>query len=228
MFGFFRKKYLFETRKTRFKRYWKKIIALFVFLALVYISLAFVLLIISSSETTEARNTFFDRSPDLIAVFTGDIGRIPFAIQKAMEYQNSKIFITGVYSKNTIEGLVRDWAKPDQGKEFNLDNIQIDYSASNTIENVISTLRYLRAHPEYKTVLVISSDYHIMRIRMIFNTIKMPVDSAVFRYMGIKTNYWQLRSIKILYSEIFKILKTGAFLLLWDEEAQIPEHDLLM
>ena len=63
---------------------------------------------------------------------------------------------------------------------------------------------------------------------MILNTIKTSTDSAVFRYMGIKTNYWQFRSIKILYTEIFKIIKTGAFLLLWDEEAQIPEHDLLM
>ena len=42
-----------------------------------------------------------------------------------------------------------------------------------------------------------------------------------FYYSGIKTNYDNLRSIKILYKEVFKITRTWGFLLLWDKDTGV-------
>lgn len=136
----------------------------------------------------------------------------------AKEFNQSNIFITGVYSKNSVNTLIQPL---DLEGIVNPDLLNIDYLARNTVENVLATLQFLRSKNGINTVLIISSDYHIMRIKLILDKVKVKEDKYVFNYSGVPTNYSEMRSLKILYTEVFKYLRTYFFLLLWESEQQL-------
>ncbi len=217
----FSKKYIFETKTTRSKRIIRTII---IFLSLSFIS--FVLLCVYIPTYAEKQNeitsqAFFQRSPDLIVTFTGDSGRIDYTLKKAQEYPSAKVFITGVYAKNSLEILLKK-----QGKNISIEeyleqeshHIELDYLARNTIENGLATLHYLNKLPNAKNVLIISSDYHIFRISRIMNALKDQQDEVKFYYESIPSNYYIMRNIQKLIKEVYKFFKTSTFLLFWDRE----------
>ncbi|MBT6324832.1 MAG: hypothetical protein HOJ35_02605, partial [Bdellovibrionales bacterium] len=67
-----------------------------------------------------------------------------------------------------------------------------------------------------KNVLIITHDYHLLRTKLILETIKDPNDKINYYYLGVSSNYFSWRSIKILYKEVFKIIRASAFLTLWE------------
>jgi len=209
----FSSKYIFETRRTRYLRYSQNTLFIFLLSLIVYSICCVVFILVSENENKHSLEAFFKRPPDLIAVYTGDVGRIPYALKKAKEYKQSNIFITGVYSKNSVETLLRPLEVSEQ---VDSKLLNIDYLARNTVENVISTYRHLRNTKGVKKVLIISHDYHIMRIKLIINELKTKQDEYDFYYSGIKTDYKKIRNIKILYKEVFKLVRTWGFLTLWD------------
>ncbi|MCO4792222.1 MAG: YdcF family protein [Bacteriovoracaceae bacterium] len=176
-------------------------------------------IVVSEDENKISKEAFFKRPPDAIVVFTGDKGRIGYGLQKAREYNQPRIFITGVYSKNSVDTLLdlKESVNPP-----NPDMIEIDYLASNTVENVLSTLRYLRKNKGLKRILLVSHDYHIMRIKIIMNQLSSEKETYEFYYSGIETKYDNFRSLKILYKEVFKITRTWGFLMLWDPDVRSP------
>ena len=210
----FKSKYIFETRRTRIIRYIQNTLFLF-FIGLVgYSIFCFLFILVSQDENKITNNTLFNRPPDIIVVFTGDKGRIPYALKMAKNFKQPNVFITGVYSKNTVQSLLKEITI---GDEIDPNLLKIDYLARNTVENVLSTLRYLRKQENtaVKKVLIVSHDYHIMRIKLIVNTLKNNSDNFDFYYTGFESNYKSLRSIKVLYKEVFKFFRTFAFLALW-------------
>ncbi|MFZ9001756.1 MAG: YdcF family protein [Bacteriovoracaceae bacterium] len=170
-------------------------------------------IIVSDNENIVSENTFFKSSPDLIAVFTGDLGRIPFALEKAQLHKETQLFITGVYSKNSINSIL---SKYREETPINQEQMHVDYLARNTVENVLSTLRFLRSQDEINRILVISHDYHIMRIKLIMENLKAETDPYEFYYSGVKTDYTNLRNLKVLYKEVYKLIRTYGFLLFWN------------
>jgi len=211
----FKRKYIFETDRTRLVRYLKNSSILFIILFVFYSLFSFVFLYVSNKENQISEAQFYNRSPDLISVFTGHFGRIPYALKKAKEYKQSKIFITGVYARNTVDTLLKPHAD-----NFGIDKnfLEIDYQARNTVENVLSTIRYVRKNIGINKVLIISHDYHIMRIKLLFDNLKNKNTSYKFFYHGIPTDYSKFRNIKILYKEVFKLIRTYGFILFWDPE----------
>lgn len=209
----FSRKYVFEVKKTRYLRYFKNVLTYSCLFLIIYSLFCGIFIIVSDNENTMADQTFFKKSPDLIAVFTGDLGRIPFALKKAYEYKESKLFITGVYSKNSIKTILENYHS-----EYKIDaaKLEIDYLARNTVENVISTLRYLRTENSAKRILIISHDYHIMRIKLIMENLKGSHEPYDFYYLGLKTDYSNWRNLKILYTEVYKLIRTFGFLLFWN------------
>lgn len=163
----------------------------------------------------ETKQTFYDRSPDLIVVFTGDSGRIPLAVKLAKKYKQSNLFITGVYSKNSVDSLLKP-LKLGEGFDPNL--LTIDYLARNTVENVLSTLRHLRERKGNNKIIVISHDYHVMRIKLIFNKLIEDSDDYNFHFYSVETDYTKLRNIKIMAKEVYKWIRTYGFLVLWSPE----------
>ena len=209
----FGRKYIFETKRTRFVRLALNISVGLVAFYILWNCLCFILILSASQEKKDANATFFNKPPDLIVVFTGDAGRIPFALQAAANYKQPNIFITGVYQKNTVDSILTRF---EEAKMIDTDLVDIDYEARNTFENVIYTLKYLRENPGFEKVLIISSDYHILRSKLLMQQLKGPQDNYEFYYVGISSDYSRPRNLKILYTEFFKLMKTLVMITLWE------------
>lgn len=207
----FKRKYLFETNTTRNIRFIKISLQFTIGIFALYSLLCIILAMFSQHESEKSSSYFYKRQPDLITILTGDAGRIPYGLKKANEYHGTKVFITGVYSKNTTELLL----KKHNDLSVDINSIEIDH-ARNTVENVLSILRFTKSQNNLKNVLIITHDYHLLRTKLILETIKDPNDKINYYYLGISSNYFSWRSIKILYKEVFKIIRASAFLTLWE------------
>ena len=212
----FTRKYVFETRKTKTLRYLKNSSLFLVFFFFIYLICGYFFIVISENENKKTLENFFRSSPDAIVVFTGHKGRIPKAFKMAKNFKQSNIFITGVHSRNNVETFL---APLKDESEFNPDLIEIDYLARNTVENSLATLRYLRAHKEMKNILIISHDYHIPRIKNILGTVRTNDDHYNFFYSSVKTDYTNFKNIKILYTEVYKYIRTSFFLMIWSSDS---------
>jgi uncharacterized SAM-binding protein YcdF (DUF218 family) len=132
----------------------------------------------SNELIANSKDKFFDNPPDLILVFTGDTGRIQRAPDLSKQYPESKILISGVYSKNNLLILLNKYF-PNENKSEKLLNdysmiIELDFKAKNTEGNVRESLIFLEENMNYKDILVISSDYHLPRVDFLFSFLKEP------------------------------------------------------
>lgn len=186
--------------------------------ALVYLLYGPVFINSSESENRKFIDSFYKRSPDLIVVFTGASGRIPYALKLAKKFKQNQIFISGVYSKNSIQSLIIP-LKNRTGIDVNY--LELDYQARNTVENILSTLQYLRKNKNFQNILIVSHDYHIMRIKTLMNALKRENDPFLFYYSGVGTDYSKLSSIALLYKEIFKLIRAYLFVSLWTSESEL-------
>ena len=214
MFG---SKYIFETRKTKTLRYLKNLGFLFFILFLLYLFSGLFFVLTSKKEAQKTAEIFYQSHPDLIVVFTGATGRIPHALELAKKFKQSHIFITGVYSKNSINTLV---APLKIDGELNMDLLEIDYWARNTIENALSTIRYLRQSKSFKRVIIVSHDYHIPRIKTIMKHMTRNSSGYKFFYEGVPSDFTQMKNLKTLYREVYKWIRTFGFLIIWDTDPE--------
>ena len=210
----YQKKYIFETRRTRTVRFIKNCLLILSSLALIYFCTAVVFVLFAKKEIKHSEDALFQKSPDLIVVFTGAKGRIPYAIKQAKVYQQFNIFITGVYAKNSVDTLINPLKLSG---DFRQNLLEIDYLARNTVENVISMSRYLRTHKNYTRVLIVSHDYHLARIKLI-NSIINKEKKYKFYYTGIESQYNSYRNIKILAIEVYKFIRALVFLMVWESK----------
>lgn len=221
----FSKKYVFETRYTRSKRVLRNAFLAFLAFIMACFLLTIYLPMYAKKQNQISAKYFYQKSPDVIAVYTGDEGRIDQALKLAEKHPSSKIFITGVYVKNSLKTLLEKQGKNISVEEYleqESHHIEIDYLARNTIENGLATLRYAQRMPAVKDILVISSDYHIFRINLILETLKSSDQNLTFHYEAIESDYTSWRNVKILIKEVYKLLKTSTFLLFWDKESPVP------
>lgn len=208
-------KYVFESEATKMYRHFKSVLVVLVALFFTYTFISTILLLDARNETKNAKASFVQTPPDLIVVFTGGPGRIDYAIKKAQEFKQPNVFITGVHEKNSVKNLINSVTPEEK------DHIDLDYTARNTVENVVNTLKYLRSNRGLNKILIISSDYHIMRIKQILNTLIKEDDKFSFYFSALPSNYLNFRNIKILYTETFKLVRTKIFLLFWDQKSHI-------
>ena len=103
----FNKKYVFETRETRNRRRFQIVFFCFVLFLTSYFILGIYIPIFAQNQTEKSAQVFFQRSPDVIAVYTGDAGRLSHTFKKAEKHPSAKIFISGVYSKNNLKTLYK-------------------------------------------------------------------------------------------------------------------------
>jgi uncharacterized SAM-binding protein YcdF (DUF218 family) len=209
------KKYLFPFEKEKKIYPWKEVIALIVASYVFILILCLSIIKTSEEENKLSITTFFQSSPDLIVVPTGDLGRIPKAIELATKYGLSDIFITGVYKKNSIDTILPQ----SNFDQIDLNQFDIDYWARNTIENAISTLKYLSDKGDINRILIVSSDYHIQRIRMIFQNLQIENEKQYqFYYFGVNNTYSKLDNIIKLHKEAVKLIRGWLIMKLWTPE----------
>lgn len=215
----FTKKYVFETKKTRSERIIRSIVFILLLALTTFALMAIYIPIFAKNQKRIADENFYQRSPDVIAVFTGDVGRIDYALKKGEKSPSTKIFITGVYVKNSLKTLLEK-----QGRNISVDeylnqeshHVEIDYLARNTIENGLATLRFINRLDSHKNILIISSDYHIFRISNIMDTLKDENSEYNFFYDSIPSDYSKTANLSKLFKEVYKFFKTSTFLMFWD------------
>lgn len=220
----FTKKYTFETRTTRSQRLVRNFFLIVFTFIIACVLLTVYIPMYAKKQNKISAKAFFQKSPDLIAVYTGDSGRIDHALKLAEKHPSAKLFITGVYVKNNLRTLLEKQGKGLSVEEYieqESHHIEIDYLARNTVENGLATLHYAQRMPAIKDILIISSDYHILRINLIMETLKQSGSKLTFHYDAIEMDYTDWRNIKILVKEVYKLLKTSTFLLFWDKESPI-------
>jgi uncharacterized SAM-binding protein YcdF (DUF218 family) len=220
------KKYVFETQHTKLKRKTIGFILFLICLGFIYIFLGLYTLQVARNENQGTKDFYFKKSPDLLVIYTGDVGRIPYGIEKALEFKSRKVFISGVYNSNTIKDVM-EFQFPNYLKKNSLDHnaIEIDYLAQNTIENVFSTIRLLRHDPTLKKVIIISSDYHILRIKILMYMMWPKEGEKIdIHYLGLESDYSQWRNIKILMKEILKTIKGLCLILFWENDIIAPHR----
>ena len=213
-------RFIFETKRTRTWRYIKNSFLFFGFFLLLYFLFCFIFFSVASKENSQSREMLLKQGPDVIIAFTGDFGRIPYAMSVLKNYPKSKILITGVSPLYTVEKFVKHFNEKYPTQEISSEDVSLDALASNTVENVIFTMRYLILNPGLRNILIISHDYHILRIKTIVGTIDNLDDPRDFYYHGVQTDYFKWRNIKIFLNETLKMIKTSIFLALWEKNSR--------
>lgn len=207
------RKYVFESKSTRLRRLLISAAIIFVFSAAVTISFIVYIPIYAKMQKGRAAGAFFQKSPDAIAVFTGDKGRIAYALEHLNKNPSAKLFISGVYAANSFQTLLDKQAGPESGEaaENPGTQVELDYDSKNTFENVAETVKFLKLNPEVNKVLIISSDYHIMRIDFIISHfMKGPKPEFYFDSVPVKYTDWD--DVRKLLKEAVKIVRSYVIL----------------
>jgi uncharacterized SAM-binding protein YcdF (DUF218 family) len=203
------KKYTFESRSTRLRRLLiSGAIVSAVAFALVATFIVYIP-IYAKMQKGRAAGAFFQKSPDAIAVFTGDKGRIAYAMDLLKKNPTSKLFISGVYASNSFQTLLNSQANPQSIEQLSEAGMQIDldYESKNTFENVRETVTFLKTNPELKNVLIISSDYHIMRVKLIISHF-LSSSKTEFYFDSVPNTYTSWQDMRKLLKEAAKILRS--------------------
>ena len=220
------KKYTFETKTTRLRRLLISGVFLFALSLSVIVSFIVYIPIYAKMQKGRASGAFYQKSPDAIAVFTGDSGRISYALELLKKNPSSKLFISGVHAANSFKTLIEKQAGPITGGEV-VNNVgmqvDLDYKSKNTFENVRETVRFLKNNSGFNKVLIISSDYHIMRIKLIISH-EMNGNRPEFYFDSVTNSYTSWNDIKKLLKESVKISRTF-FLMKILREDVVSEED---
>jgi uncharacterized SAM-binding protein YcdF (DUF218 family) len=205
----FGRKYVFETKSTRMRRLF--ISGAVTTIAALALMITFIIYIpiYAKMQKGRADGAFFQKSPDAIAVFTGDKGRIAYAMELLKKNPTSKLFISGVYAKNSVQTLLNNQSNPNTTEQLSSPDMQVDldYESKNTFENVRETVEYLKSNPDHKSVLIISSDYHIMRINLIISHF-LNNSKQEFYFDSVPTDFTTWKETKKLLLEALKLART--------------------
>ena len=177
-------------------------------------------------QKEKAAGAFFQKSPDAIAVFTGDKGRIAHALDLIQKNPSAKLFISGVYATNSFRTLVNNQQEIQNKLEMlESSNVQVDldYESRNTFENVRETVQFLNQNKQFNKVLIISSDYHILRISMIFSHF-ITGSKPEFYYDSVINKYSTWDDVRKLLKESVKFMRAFVLLKFLDRD-YIQEED---
>lgn len=103
---------------------------------------------------------------EVIVVLTGDMGRIPRALDLLRSRPESRLVISGAGRGVNLRELVNQQgaSMADLGQIW--DRITVESNASSTVENALFTLREMSEKPA--RILLVTSDYHMGRALAIF------------------------------------------------------------
>lgn len=203
------KKYTFESKSTRVRRLVISGAIAFFFTVALAVTFVVYIPIYAKMQKSRAAGAFYQKSPDAIAVFTGDKGRIAYGMELLKKNPTSKLFISGVHEKNSFQTIINNQSSPVATDELNSPSMQVDldYESKNTFENVRETIQFLKANPDLKKVLIISSDYHIMRVNLVISHF-MEDAKQEFYFDSVPNEYTSWRETRKLLKEALKICRT--------------------
>ena len=159
----------------------------------------------ANSSINYQANKFIPNNTGLIVVLAGSSGRINTAYELMKERQIPMLFVAGVYKAVNFDDLAR---------EFNIDyndreRIKIDNVSRTTLENAKVALQFAEEN-NIKTIVLVTSVYHIKRAEMIFNKIFEDHGAMIIPYTAYNTklessSWWKgYRPFINLLDEYFK------------------------
>lgn len=128
---------------------------LFACLGIVFVAAGFGLFVLRV-ETAEAKKT---ATADGVVVLTGGPERIADAVDLLAAGRGKRLLITGVNPSTRVAELAR--LTPRHGPVYSC-CVDIDHSATNTIENAVETRRWARSR-NFHSLIVVTSAYHMPR-----------------------------------------------------------------
>jgi len=112
------------------------------------------------------QSEFSENAADAIVVLTGGGGRLEYGLQLLAENKAKTLFISGVGEGVTVADILHLFP---QGLDKELaGQIKLGHLAKNTIGNAEETADWL-ADKKYKSILLVTSDYHIPRAMLEFS-----------------------------------------------------------
>ncbi|MFL5784351.1 MAG: YdcF family protein [Bacteriovoracaceae bacterium] len=181
--------------------------------------------IYAKMQKGRANGAFFQKSPDAIAVFTGDRGRINYALELMTKNPSAKLFISGVHAANSFQTLVKTQVHPTTGEAVNANpdmQVELDYASKNTFQNVVETVRFLEKNQQLNNVLIISSDYHIMRIKLIISHFIKARKPEVY-FDSVPGTYNEWNDVRKLLKEAIKIVRSFVQLKVLGKESVLED-----
>lgn len=202
----FARKYVFETKKTRALRLALNGAVGVAGLVLVYASFLLATVMTSRSEQRRTQEGLYQKAPDAIVVFTGDKGRISRALQHVKKWPEAQLLISGVHGANSLRTIIAGQADVESILTSPV-QVDIDYEAMDTLGNVRETLEHLESQgAQNSRVLVVTSDYHVLRVRMIFKHQTTKPGLEIY-YDGVESDWSAWANFKKLVLESVKTLR---------------------
>ena len=139
---------------------------------------------------------------DAIVVLAGGKGRVEEGVRLFKERRANWLFLVGVDPSVRKSDLYR----PKQGDPSS-DNVVLEKLSRNTLENAIYG-RDILAEQKVRSVLLITSRYHLKRSAILFRN-ALPPQVAVYPYpvdsSNVKEEWWHhLGTFRLLFSEFYK------------------------
>jgi uncharacterized SAM-binding protein YcdF (DUF218 family) len=207
----FDRKYIFETKRTRAIRMALNSLMGVAAFFIGYFVFLLIILMTAKSEQTRVSEGLYQKSADAIVVFTGDTGRIKRALDLTKKWPEARVIISGVYGTNTLKTIVTGQVGAEELLKSPV-QVEIDYEALDTLGNVRETLEHLDvSSTEIKRVLVVTSDYHVLRVRMIFEHLMKNQSYEVY-FEGVESNWSKWSNISKLLKESLKTLRVWVIL----------------
>lgn len=155
----------------------------------------------------------------VIICLAGGKFRVEAAYSLFSKGVGQQMVIVGAGKKSTVSGLAKAHAS---GALTNIpadrfSRIQVETESRNTIENAFAVSRFLQQNPEVKTVVLVTSGYHMRRAQlMIENQVHGSVSIVPFtpqtEAIG-RDNWWHTwLGIEVTVVEYFKLLLTSLLL----------------
>ena len=146
-----------------------------------------------------------------IVVLTGGKNRIEKGVDLLSKGYGEKLLISGVFMPSEIEAK---FSLEKEKNELFKCCIFFDQESKNTLENAKEVAKWLNENKDIKSIILVSSYYHLPRSILIFKK-KITSDLKIYPVPAISNN--NLRNqfffhLKLIISEYFKVLYTIVFL----------------
>jgi len=157
---------------------------------------------------TFIRIAYADNSPlsakyDAVVVLTGGFGRVNKGIELIRNKKADILFISGVN-----KAVTADYVKSVNGLDSKV-NLHLGYLARNTYENAAEVAAFVKEN-NIRSMVLVTSAYHIPRALYEFKVLNLNVDVALFRVFieGKEAKKWwkNRKSLRLVVTEYCKYI----------------------
>ena len=189
---------------------YKKIFSFFL-LSLIAGFFWWVLLLFNTFPKKVYLNSPFEISGKVgVVVLTGGKNRIEKGVDILSKGYGDKLLISGVFMPSEIEAK---FSLEREKKELFKCCVSFDQKSKNTLENAEEVEKWLNQNKDIKSIILVSSYYHLPRSMMILEK-KIKSDVKIYPTPAIQKNNFENQiffHLKLIISEYFKVLYTIIF-----------------